>query len=382
MPKKYFIYLPLVQGSIEEEWEQCLNQIEKTRLAGNRPLKLNIFVDLTDFPTFLKVKGKIGQSVIAKFGDQCPAYNVTIHPPERPWKVTVEGLFITGSTSAISTKFSESIPYVIIGSKSFKEVWCAGLGNDLYPDDTKKAATVAFEQIVDILNCENLSLNNLVRQWNFIGNILTVKDGFQNYQTFNEVRSEYYHKYRTIHGYPAATGVGMKLGGVYLDFCAVTADNSLKIKAIDNPNQINPYEYGQQVLKGFIGKGNTVKHPPQFERALLLLNNEGSILYVSGTASIIGQDTIGKGDIREQTVVTIENIKKLTDIERISQLMGGINLFNGQYSLLRVYIKNQEDFGVVKEICNSHFPMVPAVFLEADICREDLLTEIEAEFVL
>ncbi len=382
MRKNYFIYLPTVPGSIEEEWDQCRKQIMRTMSEGNRPLKLNIFVDLPDYQVYLETKEKIGKSVIDTFGDQCPTFNITVHPPERPWKVTAEALFIKGDSSEITTKFWQSVPYVVIESKSCKEILGAGLGSGLFQNDTRKAANAAFDHVVSILEKENLSLNNVVRQWNYIGNILTVKEGFQNYQIFNEVRSEYYQKYRTIHGYPAATGVGMKHGGVILDFCAVKADETVKIKAVNNPNQLNAYEYGQQVLKGLTGKDKSIKHPPQFERALLLENKKRSTLYISGTASIIGQETIGKEDVMEQTVVTIENIKKLTNNERISQLMESSDLVQGKFSLLRVYIKNQEDFGMVRTICNEHFPQVPAVFIEADICRDDLLTEIEAEFLI
>ena len=47
--------------------------------------------------------------------------------------------------------------------------------------------------------------------------------------------------------------------------------------------------------------------------------------------------------------------------------------------LLRVYIKKDEDFNKVKEICRRSYPDVPSVFIKADICRENLLIEIEAE---
>jgi len=382
MLKKYFIYLPSIQGNVEDEWVQCLKQIEKNRMAGNRPLKLNIFTNLKNYSGYLKIKDKIVKSVIDSFGDYCPAINVSIHPPEKPWNVIVEAVFIISDSSEAVTKFWNSIPYVIINSASGKEIWGAGLGCGLYPDDTRKAAMAAFDQMVVILRNEEMSLNNIVRQWNYIGNILSVKDGFQNYQIFNEVRSDYYHKYRTVSGFPAATGVGMGLGGVMLDFCTVKADESVKIQPISNPNQVNAYEYGQQVLKGLANKGTSGKHPPQFERALLLTNKQVSVLHVSGTASIIGQETIGREDIEEQTLVTIENIKKLTDPERISQITETPVQYSGKYDLLRVYIKRQEDFGIVKAICNEHFPGVPIVYVEADICRDDLLTEMEAEYFL
>jgi len=206
-----------------------------------------------------------------------------------------------------------------------------------------------------------------------------MKEGFQNYQVFNEVRSEYYNKYRTMAGFPAATGVGMKYGGVFLDFCAMKPEESVKMKAISNPSQVNAYEYGQQVLKGMANSGSAVKHPPQFERGLLMINKTSNTLFVSGTASIIGQETIGKGDIDEQVMVTIENIRNVADLKRIRQLIGKDDIGPGKFSLLRVYIKKQEDFKSVKSICNKHFPGSPVIFIEADICRDDLLTEIEAE---
>lgn len=382
MLKKYIVYLPAIIGSIEEEWEQCRHQIVKDLSSGIRPVKLNIFVSTPDHQSYLEIKKSIAQSVIDAFGEVCPAFNVTIHPPEKPRKVVVEALFLTGNPAGITTKFYNSIPYVVIESDSSKEVWGAGLGNDEYRDNTRKAASASLDMVTEILQRENLSMDNLVRQWNFIGDILGMKEGFQNYQVFNEVRSEYYQKYRTIASFPAATGVGMKYGGVSLDFCALKADDAIKLKAINNPNQINAYEYGQQVLKGMTGSIASAKHPPQFERGLLLINKTANTLFVSGTASIIGQETIGKGDVNEQTIVTIENIRKVADIERIKQLAGKQDMGQGRFSLLRVYIKKQEDFNSVKSICYDHFKDSPVIFIEADICRDDLLTEIEAEVLI
>jgi hypothetical protein len=63
-------------------------------------------------------------------------------------------------------------------------------------------------------------------------------------------------------------------------------------------------------------------------------------------------------------------------------MLGGQDIVRGKYTLLRVYVKNQEHFDEVRKICSDHFPRVPAIFIEADICREDLLTEIEAEFII
>jgi enamine deaminase RidA (YjgF/YER057c/UK114 family) len=379
MPKRYFVYLPSVEGNLEDEWKQCLQLIIKSGFSGYIPLKLNVFIDTADFESFLEKRDRIRQSLFDEFGSASPAVNISVHPPEKPWKVAVEGTFTNDQLISITAKSYQSVNYVILETDDKKEIWAAGVSSYMFPDDTKKAAESAFDTMAGLLANENMSLDNLVRQWNYIGNILTVKNGVQNYQVFNEVRNDYYSKYRKIHGYPAATGVGMKHGGVILDFCAVLPGKSLQIRAVDNPNQINAYNYGQQVLIGKAKEGDPVKHAPQFERALLMADKNDVILHISGTASIIGQKTMGKEDVGEQTIVTLENIKKLTDTERLNQLVPGAFPYLNKYSLFRVYIKKQEDFGIVRKICSEHFPSLPATYIEADICRDDLLMEIEAE---
>jgi enamine deaminase RidA (YjgF/YER057c/UK114 family) len=382
MPKKYFVFLPSVSGSVEEELNQCLNQIIKTRDAGYRPVKLNIFTDMPGFETFISVRQKILSNIITAFGNTCPAVNITVQPPEKPWKTTIEALFVVEDSPGITSKLHNSIPYIVLESETGKELWSCGVSSYSDPADTGRAAEKAFDLMVNILDKEQMSMNNVVRQWNYIGDILKVDMGYQNYQIFNEVRSEYYQRYRSKTDFPAATGVGMKHGGVILDFCAMQPNKQVFIKPVENPNQFNAYSYGQQVLMGVPDRGKTGMHPPQFERGLLIANEHHSTLYISGTASIVGQETIGTGDIEKQTLVTIENIRKLSDPGRISNMISRPVPYKGFFSMLRVYIKRPGDFSLVRQICNKHFPGIPAVFIEADICRTDLLIEIEGEVIL
>lgn len=382
MIAKYSIFVPEMKGDLSDEWRQCLKQIIYSQEKGFRLIKLNIFTDQPDYESYIKTWKEIAKSIRNAFGKQCPAFNITVHPPEKPCRIVVEAAYADADSSDITTKVWNTIPYIVCTSDYGKEVWAGGLGFGLFYSDTRGAAGAAFDQMKAILDVEGMSFNHLVRQWNYIGNILEIKKGFQNYQVFNEVRSEVYQKYRTIHGYPAATGIGMNLDGVSLDFCALMAKEGITIKPIENPNQVNAYEYGQEVLKGLVGKGNSIKHPPQFERALLLAGKMRSTIFISGTASIIGQDIIGIEDIEKQTVVTIDNINKLTDQERIGKMIANTGKEWGKFILLRVYVKNQLDFGKVKMICSLRFPEVPAIFIQSDICRENLLVELEAEFLI
>lgn len=379
---KYHLFAPVEGGNLIEEWRECLKQIIYQRETGFRLVKINVFIDVPDEDTYVKASKEIGRSILNAFGKQGPAFSITVHPPEKPWKVAVEVAYTTADPADVVTKVWNTIPYVVCNTDSGKEVWAGGLGSVLFPSDTRNAAVKAFTGIKAILDAEGMSFNHIVRQWNYIGNILEINEELQNYQVFNEVRSEFYHDYRTIHGYPSATGIGMKLGGVLIDFCAVMTNEEGSVKPIDNPAQVNAYEYGQQVLKGRTEKGKSVKHPPQFERALLLSGKINSTLFISGTASIVGQETIGAGNVEKQTLVTIENISKLTDQHRIGSITGNSDRIDESLILLRVYVRYQKDFEKVKRICQEHFPEAPSVFIESDICRDNLLVEIEAEFLI
>jgi enamine deaminase RidA (YjgF/YER057c/UK114 family) len=372
MLNRYNVILPEVQGNAEEERRQCLEKVRMFHADDLRLIKLNIFADLPDFETYVRFYQETGTTLKDAFGDQCPAYTVTVHPPEKPWKVSVEAGYLSTDSSDINFKVWNKVPYVVCATDSGKEIWAGGLGTGVEPFDTRRAAKAAFDQMRAVLYSEDMSFNHIVRQWNYIGNILEVKNNTQNYQIFNEVRSEYYHKYRGVHGYPAATGVGMKHGGVVLDFYAFKSEKSVKLKSVENPDQVNSYEYGQQVLKGV--------QPPQFERAVLVSGTQNSTLFVSGTASILGQDTVGLEDVKKQTEVTLENIAKLTDLNKVVKMSGNSESANWNLILLRVYIKKQTDFALVKSICLEKFPGITAICIEADICRDNLLVEIEAEF--
>jgi hypothetical protein len=372
MQKKYLIYLPESQGGFQEEWGQCLKQISNSDIYGYQLIKLNIFVDLPSYEQYITTAKIVGKSLIDAFGDRCPSSTITVHPPEKPWKVSLEASYRSVDSSEIRYKSLNSVLYIVCESVLGKELWAGGIGFGLYPSDTRKAAGVAFSQMKAILDEENMSYDHLVRQWNYIGNILTINNLDQNYQVFNEVRSENYKLYRNVSGYPAATGIGMKYGGVVLDFYAIKAGIPLKILAVENPDQINPYKYGQEVLHGH--------QPPQFERAVLLTDSSESTLYISGTASIIGQDTIGIDDVGKQTEVTIDNIIKLTESGRLTEISGNNHSNSVTPVLIRVYIKYQADFSKVKSICNSRFQGIPAIYIEADVCRDNLLVEIEAEY--
>lgn len=372
MLDKYLLIFPQTEGAFEEEWKQCLGKLKVGISDGYNLVKLNVFIEAADFGSYVEIHREMMHDLDLMFHENQPACNISLHPPARPWKVSLEAGFIKEGSFELKYRNISGINYVTCSDGEVKLLWCGGTGAILHPDDTTKAASEAFDLMRLVLGSEDMTLDNIVRQWNYIGNITSINGKGENYHNFNSVRSKNYAAYRTQQIFPAATGIGIKHGGVSLDFFAAKGSDELRIIPVNNPGQVRPYQYGQAVLKGV--------QCPQFERAMALSYGNEYTLFISGTASILGQDTIGVDDIEKQTIVTIENIMKLVDTNNRNNYPGTTCFDISNLILLRVYVKRQSDFERVKEICCSYFNGAPSIFVEADVCRENLLVEIEAEF--
>jgi enamine deaminase RidA (YjgF/YER057c/UK114 family) len=234
----------------------------------------------------------------------------------------------------------------------------------------------AFHTIQNLLDKAGFALSTIIRQWNYIENILGLEGSKQRYQEFNNVRSEFYGTHFFETGFPAATGIGIKHGSIIIEFVAVNAPEAVSLP-IDNPGQVAAHEYSPVVLAG---ESHLPKSTPKFERARYLELFGQKQLFISGTASIRGEKTTGIGNPEEQTRITIENIQRLYSEERIQQIAG--NSVKPEYGHARVYLKNRHDFPVVKKTFQTIYGNLPVVYLIADICRDDLLVEIEGKIIL
>jgi enamine deaminase RidA (YjgF/YER057c/UK114 family) len=233
-----------------------------------------------------------------------------------------------------------------------------------------------FLQLTQLLNTVGLPMNSIVRQWNYIGDILGFDGREQRYQAFNDVRSSFYGESFAATGFPAATGIGMNEGGVIIEFIAIQS-NDLINSPIDNPEQIAAHEYSEKVL---VGEQCTLKTTPKFERARYLELYGKKVIFISGTASILGEHTVGIGNPAEQTEITISNIRHLFSEQVLSKITSG--KLTPKYGHARVYIKNRKDYSAIRKTFKTHFGNLPVVYIIADICRPELLVEIEGKVIL
>lgn len=274
----------------------------------------------------------------------------------------------------VNRKFSNTTPYTAIESDVEKEIYISGLCGST-GDSIRAQSEAAFRQAEQILAKEGMDFSNVYRQWNYIERITDfdrLSDGRkQHYQILNDVRSAYYARAQFANGYPAATGIGMDTGGIVLDLIASRGKNIKQIPIV-NPDQLDAHRYTQEVLVGDALRENAAKTTPKFERAKYVECAYNHSLYVSGTAAIKGENTIPSDDIREQTRITLDNIAKLhyNDSEKWA------------YRHMRAYVKDPDDIPAVEEICRQYFGDIPMQYLKADVCRDNLIVEIEAEIDL
>ena len=87
------------------------------------------------------------------------------------------------------------------------------------------------------------------------------------------------------------------------------------------------------------------------------------LIYISGTAAIRGEESLTGVGLERQLHITMENIAQLT---------GDVPL-----KMLRVYLKNKSDYKEARELLNGYQLAIPISYMCADICRDELLIEIE-----
>ncbi len=266
--------------------------------------------------------------------------------------------------------------YMVLEDRTGRELIIGGI----LPDDMKADALTqsrdVFRKIGAIMEKEKFPVNSITRQWNYIERITDFNGERQHYQDFNDARSHFYAQADWSEtGYPAATGIGTQLGGIMVELNALIKGEGIFNLPLDNSLQIAAHCYSQQVLLGAEDAMFKEKTTPKFERARIVGFPDNATVYISGTAAIRGEESV-QNDITEQTRITMENIDFLTSPENINA-KGEVVDGKRTLRLLRIYIKNPEHLDPVRDYMNAHYGEVAKFYLYADVCRDELLIEME-----
>lgn len=300
------------------------------------------------------------EKVKQHFGDRRPSLSYVSQPPlDSPLLLEVHS-YTRGGQEDIAYKTEGDLSYVVLENKAGRFLYAGGFQGDVVNTGIDEQSRDVFSQIGRLLKKEGFPIHSIVRQWNYIERITDYDDGNQHYQSFNNARAAFYKQTDWPAGYPAATGIGANLGGILVDLdAAVLKHAGDAITPIDNKLQVAAHAYSEQVLK----KAEDVKETPKFERAKSLTISGNDLIYISGTAAIRGEKSLKNVGVKEQLHITMENI---------AELIGDSSL-----SVLRVYLKYKEDYPAVEALLREMQPEVPVSYMLADVCRDELLIEIE-----
>jgi len=229
------------------------------------------------------------------------------------------------------------------------------------PDGGEAQARRMFDNAYTLLEANGSHFSRVARIWIYLPHIL------QWYREFNAARTAAFEKFGLWEDswpgiLPASTGIqgaGPSGAQCFLDLVAVEplAGKSVEVRRINNPRQSEATSYGSS-----------------FSRAATVTHGGITQLFVSGTASINERgETVHVDDLEGQIFHTLMNVGTLLDLE-------GRGL--SDICMATAFFKKAEYIPAFEKIRRTlGIPSFPVVSIVADVCRHDLLFELEATAV-
>jgi enamine deaminase RidA (YjgF/YER057c/UK114 family) len=245
-------------------------------------------------------------------------------------------------------------PFVLVTARVID---AAGLCGD------ELAAEVAarYHTIAEVLCAER---RWPIRFWNYVPGILYwMHPGLDRYMAFNRGRhAAYSHAWQRAEfecSIPSASAVGILGPDLVIDCLASESGGT----AVDNPRQRASWRYSRRYGP----------RPPCFARGTITVFGGARRLLVSGTASIVGEDSRHPGDVHAQMEEVLRNLEAL-----IVNAGGCRSQPLHQLTDARIYIVHPEDADFVEQEFRAR--TAPGIRIEsalARVCRQELIVEIE-----
>ena len=242
--------------------------------------------------------------------------------------------------------------------------WLAGFATAAPGGDLGEAAGDLYRRLLSVVDGRHL-----YRIWNTVPRINALTGGTSNYQHFCRGRSLAFEEHfggafgRIL---PAASAVGSEAGTLSVSFLAGRAAP----RHFENPRQVPAFEYPPEYGA----------RPPSFSRATVAPAASGRRVFISGTAAIRGHASVCDGDLDGQLRCLLENLALVGEATGAGADLGASR---GWRRLFNVYLREAASLRQVRAGLDRDLvrPGDDVCFLRADICRPELLVEIEATLV-
>jgi len=234
---------------------------------------------------------------------------------------------------------------------------------DVQPDLFRDCARAAYCDLLNVVSATGYG--HLVRIWNYFPDINAGEGDAEKYRQFSIGRAEAFEEAGIVDdSMPAGTAVGSSDGN--LSIIALVSKHGFL--PTENPRQVSAYKYPRQYGP----------RSPKFSRGGCIATQDHHLFLFSGTAAIIGHESIHPYETQPQVEETLRNLNYL--MSAMSNPFGDARqlVFDAE-SMLRVYIRDPNDSEQVADRLRKQFGSIDAnaVFLRADICRRELMVEID-----
>ena len=219
---------------------------------------------------------------------------------------------------------------------------------------------------------EDTGLTDAVRIWQFMPGINAGLGDQERYRRFCVGRAAALNDLGlTEDGMCAATAIGIPETASGTSFKLMALFARQPGQSIENPRQVSAWRYPRRY-------GPT---SPAFARATTVFLNgvndsQGLAAMVSGTAAVVGHASAHPGNVLAQTDEAMTNVEAV--LKEASQVSGQPFGSVGAATVVRAYVRHAEDWPNVAEVIQQRWPEVSIMGLEGDVCRAELLVELEA----
>ena len=322
------------------------------------------------------------------YGNNLPATTYIRQRPCEGKLLAVEALGVGQRDKRVHiNRVSEKL--VIVSHNDISWVHCAQFMPRINSACVYDRSLDAFAAMDRLLAKAGVRFDQVIRTWLYLGDIVGMEGGTQRYQELNRARTDFFrgvdfvvsrqpHRSPSaerglstpeLYAYPASTGIGTEGSDIVMSCLALATDrNDILAVPLENPRQTAAYDYAASYSR----------KSPKFSRAMALACGSHATIFISGTASITHSETRHVGDATTQTHETLDNIEALIAEANLARHgLPGLGMSLANLGLVRVYIKRQQDYARVRAVCQDRLGELPTIYAVADICRPELLVEIE-----
>lgn len=312
-----------------------------------------------DFDDFAQMRREAYEQV-GVTGDALPAASYIEQPPCRPeqaFELQVYAVVPTNETVKIHSfppsEFGATTKLVEIGPH--RHLYITNINGRGDPDklapEFRQQSDAMFDTAAELLAQHGIEFPKVLRTWCYLDNI------DRDYDEFNLSRNVFFEKHG-VHRLPASTGIrsGLYPAGTLcaMDLYAVANPEGVDIEVMHTPTLNEAADYGSS-----------------FSRGMKVGLPDKKVLFISGTASVdeVGA-TVHINDARRQIERMLLNIRELlkphgATFADVTQVI--------------TYLKWRDELDLFQKVWQEWgLAGLPNTFVEAGVCRPNLLCEMEA----